>query len=116
MITQKSNLNMIPSGTPVKVYCDQGDKNLRELCFTLMKDSNLYLPEMGATATVEGTKPDGGTFSHTAELTGSNATVTLYEDMADVAGDTLMQVVLHEGDNRTGSQMIILSVQRSAYI
>ena len=125
VISTIEKLNLIPSGTPLRLYCDQydiammGTSTGRYISIQLQKNGVNYIPPSGATATVEGTKPDGTTFTHNAVATYLTSAgliyVMLYSDMTNVAGDVKMQVVLHEGNNRTASQMIILTVQRSAY-
>lgn len=114
-----TKLDLIPSDIPIRLYCDQGDCSTagsgRLFSFVLQKEQSNYYPASGATATVEGTKPNGSTFSHSVSMVLNMVSVYLHEDMTDTAGTVKMQVVVREGNNRTGSQMIHLFVQRSAY-
>ena len=114
------NINLIPSSLPVRLYCNQGDIGLggdsgRYYYLNLQKDGVNYIPQQGAVITVEGTKPDGSTFTHTLTNIAMAVYMPLFADMTDIAGEVKLQIVVKEGNNRTASQMIILFVQRSAY-
>lgn len=117
MTTQIFTINLIPKSKAAPVfYCDQYDHGGR-IFECLLKAGNAdYVPASAASVTIEGTKPDGSTFTHGASrLTGANRVYAdLYEDMTDVAGTVRIQVVVREGGNRTASELILLKVQRSA--
>lgn len=113
------SINLIPSGLPLKLFCDQDDKSTasggRMFMLSLQKNGTNYIPQTGAIISVEGTKPNGSTFLHQLNSIASVVYLPLFEDMTDIAGNVEMQIVVKEGNNRTASQLIILDVQRSAY-
>ena len=64
--------------------------------------------------TIQGTRPDGGHFEHAASLNNNVVTADLENDMTLVSGDVFAQLVFTENDERTGSQVFILRVQKEA--
>ena len=114
MITQSFNLNVIPESSPVVVHCDQYDTGEGRLVISLFDDSVAYTPEAGATAILQGTKPDGHSFIYSASISGNVVTADLTQQMSACAGHVRCQVVITETDGRTGTFIFILDVQRSA--
>lgn len=114
MITQSFNLNVIPESSPVIVHCDQYDTGEGRLVISLFDDSVAYTPEVGATAVIQGTKPDGHGFMYSATISGNVVTADLTQQMSACAGHVRCQVVITETDGRTGTFVFILAVQRSA--
>lgn len=110
---QSINLNIIPGSEPTVVHVDQFDHGSGRLHFTLLKDGVAYIPS-GA-AIIQGTKQNNETFQHNVTLFDNVAISDLFEDMTDVSGPVRSQIVLTEGNNRTGTQQFILFVQRTAY-
>lgn len=114
MITQNFNLNVIPESSPVIVHCDQYDTGDGRLVISLFDDSVAYTPEAGATAIIQGTKPDGHGFIYSATISGNKVTADLTQQMSACAGHVRCQVVITETDGRTGTFIFILAVQKSA--
>lgn len=114
MITQNFNLNVIPESSPVIVHCDQYDTGDGRLVISLFDDSVAYTPEAGATAIIQGTKPDGHGFIYSAAISGNKVTADLTQQMSACAGHVRCQVVITETDGRTGTFIFILAVQKSA--
>lgn len=114
MITQHFDLNLIPNMAPVVVNVDQYDTGTGRLVISLYKDDTPYTPSSGATARIQGTKPDGHGFEYSASLSGNTVTANLTEQMTPIAGDVRTQIVIHESNRRTGTFAFILRVQHSA--
>lgn len=114
MITQTFDLNLIPNSAPVVVHVDQYDHGNGRLIAKLYNGSTAYTPASGATAMVQGTKPDGHGFNYSATISGNTVTMNLTEQMSIVAGQVCVQVVITEGSTRTGSFVFFLDVQKSA--
>ena len=113
-ITQTFNLNLIPSGAPIVIHCDQYDVGEGRLIAKLFKGDTEYTPGAGATVIVQGKKPDGHGFMYAATLSGNTVTMDLTEQMSIVAGRVCAQVVVDEGDDRTGTFVFFIDVQMSA--
>ena len=119
-ITQTANvlntfdLDMIPDSAPVIVYCDQGDHGDGRLVIHLVDDGVPYEPLPGALAVIQGTKPDGHSFIYSADIDGSTVIANLTEQMTACYGRTRVQVVVTEGNDRTGTYVFFLQVQKSA--
>lgn len=114
MITQTFDLNLIPNSAPVVVHVDQYDHGTGRLIAKLYNGSTAYTPAAGATAMVQGTKLDGHGFMYAATLSGNTVTMDLTEQMSIVAGRVCAQVVVDEGDDRTGTFVFFIDVQKSA--
>lgn len=114
MITQIFDLNLIPNQAPVIIHVDQYDVGTGRLIAHLYKGDTAYTPAAGATAMVQGTKPDGRGFDYWGTISGNTVTMDLTEQMSMVAGRVRVQIVITEGNNRTGTFVFILDVQKSA--
>lgn len=114
MITQTFDLNLIPNSGPIVIHVDQYDHGTGRLIANLYDGDVAYTPAAGATAIVQGTKPDSHGFMYDATLTGNTVTMDLTEQMSIVAGRVCVQVVVMEGANRTGSFVFYIDVQLSA--
>ena len=112
MIIQTYKLNLIPNEQILAIPVSQYDTGDGRLQFNLYADGELYSPS-GA-VTIQGTKPSGAQFVHIASVSGSHITSDLFPDMTNEAGQVRAQIVVTEGDNRTGSQVFFLSVQKDA--
>ena len=108
------DLDMIPDSAPVIVYCDQGDHGDGRLVIHLVDDGVPYEPLPGALAVIQGTKPDGHSFIYSATIDGSTVIANLTEQMTACYGRTRVQVVVTEGNDRTGTYVFYLQVQKSA--
>lgn len=106
MIVQTITLNLIPNNKPIVVNVNQNDEGDGRLVFEMDEAYGL--------ATIQGTRPDGGHFEHPATLSGNTVTADLYADMTLVDGDVFAQLVCTENNERTGSQVFILRVQKEA--
>ena len=107
-------LDMIPDSAPVIVYCDQYDHGTDRLVIHLIDDGVPYVPAAGAIAIIQGTKPDGHGFTYEGTIDGSTVTADLTEQMTACYGRTRVQVVVTEGEDRTGTYVFYLQVQKSA--
>lgn len=112
MIVQKRNLNLIPDEDITVIPVSQYDTGEDRLVFDLYLNGSTYTPS--GTAVIQGTCPDNSTFTHSVTLSDYTATSDLYADMTSVSGNVRAQIVLTEGDDRTGSQVFIISVQKDA--
>lgn len=111
-ITQTFHLNLIPEQGPTVVHCDQYDEGTGRLIIKLFEGDVEYTPS--GTATIQGKKPDGHGFEYAATLVGNTVTADLTKQMTAVAGPVRCQVVVRESDDRTGTFVFILQVQKSA--
>lgn len=112
MIIQTHRLNLIPNEQILAIPVSQYDTGDGRLQFDLYVDGELYSPS--GSVTIQGTKPSGAQFVHIASVNGSHITSDLFPDMTNEAGQVRTQIVEVDGDNRTGSQVFFLSVQKDA--
>lgn len=110
-IIQEFDLNMIPDSAPVVVHVDQYDKGTGRLVAHLLNGDVAYTPASGATAKIQGTKPDKKGFSYSATISGSQVTANLTDQMTAVPGRTKVNLVISEGSTRTGTFVFWMDVQ-----
>lgn len=114
MITQNFDLNMIPDSEPVIVRVNQYDTGTGRLIAHLYNGDVAYSPASGATAVIQGTKPDLHGFQYSATLSGSTVTADLKQQMTACHGDVRTQIIVTESNGNTGTFVFILKVQESA--
>ena len=114
MLTLTLPLSLSPNTPPLRLPVAQNDSQSRTLIFRLTAPSGApNLPD-GAIVTMDGTKPDGKSFSHTGTLANDRATVTLTRQMCAVAGEVACQLTITHGDEILGSARFFLMVQEAA--
>lgn len=106
MIQQITKLNLIPNNKPIVINVNQNDTGDGRLIFEMDVD-------VSGDVVIQGTTKHG-TFTHPALLNGRTVTADLESDMTSADGDTFAQLVFTDGDNRAGSQVFILRVQKEA--
>lgn len=115
MTTQTLNLNLIPHGVQPVVYASQFDEQTGAVIFKLYNDTTPFTIPSGTSILVNGTKPDGTGFSYSAAgYTGNTVTVTMYKQMAAVAGDVRCELRLTRSGQTVGSLNFILRVEPTA--
>lgn len=112
MITQTIDLNMIPGKEPCEIHVNQGDVGDKRLLFVLKKDKEDYTPN--GNYKIQGKTPNGEKFSHDCVIEAGTVKANLTSDMTNESGQIPVQLVEIDGDNRTGTQVFILNVQRKA--
>lgn len=110
-LKQTRKINLIPNDDIIVIPVSQYDTGEDRLVFELFKDGTPYSPS--GTAKIQGTRPNG-TFEHDMSIVGNILTCDLYADMTEDAGQVKANIVLTEGDDRTGSQLFFFSVQKDA--
>lgn len=111
MIRQTRKLNLIPNNQVIVIPVSQYDTGNDRLIFELFLDGEPYTPT--GTAVIQGIS-GGDRFMHEVKLNGNIATSDLFSDMTSKCGQAYTQLVIYEGDDRTGSQGFYLSVQKDA--
>lgn len=114
MITQTYTLSLQPGGIPVRVPCVQGDIQSRTLQFQLTSSGAAPDLPAGAGVTLEGTKPDGRSFSVAGTLSDDVAEITLTAQMTAVAGEIPCRLNITSGSKVLGTGQLLLEVAPSA--
>ena len=114
MITQTYTLSLQPGAVPVRVPCVQGENLGRDIVFTLTSNGTAANLPDGLTVTIEGTKPDGKSFSVSASQDGDTVTVTLTQQMCAVAGEVPCQLTLADSSAVIATARFLLEVAPSA--
>ena len=114
MITQTYPLSLQPGGIPVRVPCVQGDIQSRTLQFQLTSSGASANLPAGAGVTLEGTKPDGRSFSIAGTLSDDVAEITLTAQMTAVSGEIPCRLNITSGSKVLGTGQLLLEVAPSA--
>ena len=114
MITQTYTLSLQPGGVPLRVPCVQGDTGARDLVFTLTSNGTAANLPAGAGVTLDGTKPDGKSFTSWASLDGDTVTTMLTQQMCAVAGEVSCQLTITSGNEILCTPQFLLEVAPSA--
>lgn len=115
MITQHYKIDLIPSGDPLVVHVSQYDTTARTLTFDLYNGGVAFEMPEGATASINGTKPDRTSFMYSMTADGTAVSIDLQQQMALVAGDTVCEIqITGSGGGKLGTANFILRVERAA--
>ena len=109
---------LIPDSAPIVVHVNQYDYDdpsyAGRLVFNLIYQGTTY-DLTGATASIQGTKPDGKAFAYDCTVDGSAVRAKLTQQMTAVYGRTTASIIVMDADdNRIGSFAVWLEVQQSA--
>lgn len=114
MITQTNKIDLIPSGDPLVVHVSQYDTTARTLAFDLYNGGVAFEMPEGASASINGTKPDGTAFMYEMTTEGNTASIDLQQQMALVAGDVICEIQIAGSGGKLGTANFILRVERAA--
>ena len=111
MITQTTNLNLIPGGVLPRINVSQYDKGSRSLVFNLYNGSVLFSVPSNSSVAIQGTKPDRTAFSYSCTYNGSTVTAPLELQMTVLAGEIMCEIVITKNNEVLGTGNFILSVE-----
>lgn len=112
MQTQTIFLDMVPGGIPPVAHVSQGDTGARKLYFRILNNGELF-DTTGLTAVMYGKKPDGAMFSYSCDVYQYSIQRSCTEQMTAVAGRTLCELRLTDGDGVVGTANFILDVEEN---
>lgn len=112
-VVQEFNLNIIPDSAPVIIHVDQSDYGEGRLKANLYNGDTPYAP-VGASALIQGTKPDGTFYMYSCEMSGNVVTANLERIMTQVPGRVKAQFVITDSEDRTGTFVFWIDVQATA--
>lgn len=115
MVNQQIYLPMIPDSAPIVINISQYDYDAADydgrLFFNLISNGVAYDMD-GATAIIQGDKPDGTAFAYQATVVNDSVVrVNVRQQMTMVAGRVVCQLVLSNTDGQIGSFNVWLEVQ-----
>ena len=110
IVTKTYDLNVTPGGCRTLVNLSQYE-NGRLIVFRLVGDASISIPS-GATAVIEGTKPDGNVYSGSGTVNTSARTVSFQEEvqMTAVAGQYMAKVKIMSGSQMVASGIITVLI------
>jgi endonuclease/exonuclease/phosphatase family metal-dependent hydrolase len=108
---QQYNLDIVPNGAPLVVDVHQNDTSERQLQFRLYSSNGALVIPNGATASIEGMKPDGTAFAYSASISGGVVTADVQPQMVVLDGDVPTQIKVLAGGKPVFAANFILRVQ-----
>jgi len=116
MITQSTNLNLIPGKVLPRVNAVQYDYGSRILEFPIWNGEQRFILTGAMTARIQGTKPDrlGFDYAATVDTTNNIITADLTDQMTPISGEVMCEIVLKKSNERIGTLNFVLVVQPAA--
>lgn len=116
MITQSTNLNLIPGQVLSHINVSQYDYGSRILEFKLFNGNQSFTLESGMTAKISGTKADMHAFEYAATVDTTNQKIVadLTQQMTAAAGDVTCELIILKSGERLGTCNFIISVEKAA--
>ena len=113
MVSYELDLNLTPGDVLPRLNVSQYNKGQTVECI-IYHGSQMYSIPSGATALVNGTKPDKTGFEYNATVSGGEVLFTITEQMTAVAGDVTCEVVILKDGERVGTINFLLVVEAAA--
>ena len=123
MIKYRKKLDMVSGNTPMLVYLNQYDSDVK-IVFELYASDGSFSVESGTTVAIRGTKPDGNGISIDGDLVSTTdedtgavthtVTVQVDQQMTAVAGRSFYELTLFSGDKELNTANFVISVERAA--
>lgn len=109
MITKAVNL-WLGSGPRVVIPVSQFD-TMWQFVFTVIKDGLTWEIPSGASAVLNGLKPDGNVFAFAGSISGNTVTVNCDVQMTACAGDTICELSILSDGKTVGTANFTLAVE-----
>lgn len=113
MVSYELDLNVTPGEVMPRLNVSQYNKGQTVECI-IYHGGQVYSIPSGATALINGTKPDKTGFEYNATVSGGEVLFTITEQMTAVAGDVTCEVVILKDDERVGTINFLLVVEAAA--
>lgn len=116
MITQSTNLNLIPGQVLPHINVSQYDYGSRTLEFKLFNGNQSFTLTSSMTAKISGTKADmhGFEYDATVDTTNQKIVADLNQQMTAAAGDVTCELIIKKSGERLGTCNFIISVEKAA--
>lgn len=114
-ITTTIHLDFAKDPVQNYVFAKQGDQETRFVEVIPLDNGTPYTIDVGVTARVGATKPDGTTVLDDCTITDGKIYVELTAQMLAVAGTLIAEVGLYQGTALLSSQLFYVRIKESAY-
>lgn len=116
MITQSTNLNLIPGQVLPHINVSQYDYGSRTLEFKLFNGNQSFTLTSSMTAKISGTKADmhGFEYDATVDTTNQKIVADLNQQMTAAAGDVTCELIIKKSGERLGTCNFVISVEKAA--
>lgn len=116
MITQSTNLNLIPGQVLPHINVSQYDYGSRTLEFKLFNGNQSFTLTSSMTAKISGTKADmhGFEYDATVDTTNQKIVADLTQQMTAAAGDVTCELIIKKSGERLGTCNFVIAVEKAA--
>lgn len=116
MITQSTNLNLIPGQVLPHINVSQYDYGSRTLEFKLFNGNQSFTLTSSMTAKISGTKADmhGFEYDATVDTTNQKIVADLNQQMTAAAGDVTCELIIKKSGERLGTCNFVIAVEKAA--
>lgn len=116
MITQSTNLNLIPGQVLPHINVSQYDYGSRTLEFKLFNGNQSFSLTSSMTAKISGTKADrhGFEYDATVDTTNQKIVADLTQQMTAAAGDVTCELIIKKSGERLGTCNFVIAVEKAA--
>lgn len=116
MITQLTNLNLIPGQVLPHINVSQYDYGSRTLEFKLFNGNQSFTLTSSMTAKISGTKADmhGFEYDATVDTTNQKIVADLNQQMTAAAGDVTCELIIKKSGERLGTCNFVIAVEKAA--
>ena len=114
MYNKSAYIDVTPGGEPKVIHISQYDAGSRTITLELFSNDGDFTIPSGATAEVNGTKPDGNGFAYACTIEDNAVTFTVTEQMAAVAGRVPCKIAIEKNNEKLLTERFILMVDRAA--
>lgn len=110
MATREIVVNMVPGGVTPVIHVSQYDDGYG-ITANLIENSGTYTVPIGATVSIEGTKPDGHGYAYLCTYQDNAVVIPVNTQMTAVKGKHPCELVVRKDGLRVGSKNMIMAVE-----
>lgn len=110
MATREIVVNMVPGGVTPVIHVSQYDDGYG-ITANLIENSGTYTVPVGATVSIEGTKPDGHGYAYLCTYQDNAVVIPVNTQMTAVKGKHPCELVVRKEGLRVGSKNMIMAVE-----
>ena len=113
MVAHEYRLNVTPGEAALRVRLSQGDTNFT-LAFTLYSNTGDLNIESGSSIALQGSHPDGSSFTVAGSLSGTVASFNGNAAMTAIRGDSIAELVITKNGKRLSTSNFVLEIEPAA--
>lgn len=113
MIVHTMDLDVVPDRNVKGLWLSQGDEDF-SLVFNLYARTGAFTIESGTTIAINGTLPDGTSYTKAATYSGTTVTVAGDTDLTAIAGKGVFELTLTHNGKELNTANFIINFEEAA--